>query len=123
MEADEGEGWVRGEEEDGGGGEEEEKERVVQMSEIVKWTPPPTGVLKVNVDGALDKREGKGGVGIAVRDEFGQLVLAVAIPLPNVWSVEVVEATGFRYALESIRDQSEEDFVVEGDAQGVTQML
>lgn len=96
---------------------------VVQMSEIVKWTPPPSGVLNVNVDGALDKRKGKGGVGIAVRDEFGQLVMAVAIPLPNVWSAEVVEATGFRYALESIRDRSGEDFLVEGDALGVIQML
>lgn len=96
---------------------------VVQAHEVDRWSPPLRGAFKINVDGALDKSRGKGGVGIVVRDEMGQIVKLAAIPLSNVWVAEMVEALGFRSALEVVHDRVGDNFVMEGDAQGIIQML
>jgi len=39
-----------------------------------RWTPPPPGTLKLNVDGALFSQSPRAGVGAIVRDETGALV-------------------------------------------------
>ncbi|KAK3183041.1 hypothetical protein Dsin_030327 [Dipteronia sinensis] len=41
-----------------------------------RWTPPQGNVLKLNVDAAVDKSNCKIGMGIVVRNIFGDLVLA-----------------------------------------------
>ena len=38
-----------------------------QKSKVV-WKPPPTGMFKLNFDGAVFKQENKSGVGVAIRD-------------------------------------------------------
>ncbi|KAE8735934.1 hypothetical protein F3Y22_tig00000313pilonHSYRG00021 [Hibiscus syriacus] len=37
----------------------------------VRWVPPPHGFLKINMDGAMDKRWQKGGIGDLIRDSEG----------------------------------------------------
>ncbi|PKU85237.1 putative U3 small nucleolar RNA-associated protein 11 [Dendrobium catenatum] len=50
--------------------------------------PPPTGWLKVNVDGAL-LMSNAGGVGIVIRDSFGKLIVAAGWSLCHWDSVQV----------------------------------
>ncbi|KAH7852215.1 hypothetical protein Vadar_021864 [Vaccinium darrowii] len=43
------------------------------------WIPPDTGIVKLNVDGALDERNGLSGVGIVARDEYeGESLYTIA---------------------------------------------
>lgn len=64
------------------------------------WIPPDTGIVKFNVDGALDERNGLSGVGIVARDEYGNLLGAVMESFKGLFSVRTIEAMGFRCALE-----------------------
>ncbi|XP_065626375.1 uncharacterized protein LOC136066260 [Quercus suber] len=43
----------------------------------VTWSPPPPSVLKINVDGALDKSRCSAGIGVVIRDEAGRIVAAM----------------------------------------------
>lgn len=88
-----------------------------------RWVPPSPGFLKVNVDGAFDAKTGRGGAGIVIRDEKGQLKGMTAIPLLHVASAEMTEALGFRGALEIISSEDGQKYLVEGDAQGIINML
>ncbi|XP_050386217.1 uncharacterized protein LOC126802611 [Argentina anserina] len=44
----------------------------------VKWTSPPRGRLKLNVDGAFDLSTNRGGVGVVCRDEGGRSIIMLA---------------------------------------------
>ncbi|KAB2629256.1 hypothetical protein D8674_034051 [Pyrus ussuriensis x Pyrus communis] len=44
-----------------------------------KWTPPPLGSLKMNIDGAWISSRRLGGVGLIVRDDSGGFLAVKAI--------------------------------------------
>ncbi|XP_040367431.1 uncharacterized protein LOC121050669 [Rosa chinensis] len=44
----------------------------------VQWGFPPSGRLKINVDGAFQSDTGKGGIGVVARDELGVCLAALA---------------------------------------------
>lgn len=62
----------------------------------VRWRPPSVGILKLNVDGAINVTNGTRGAGGIVRDDRGWLVEAVAMKAPNLVSILAMEL----YALE-----------------------
>lgn len=102
----------------------EKHDSTKQMIEgVVHWCPPIQGVLKVNIDGAFDKVSRKGGIGLVVRDNLGQIVSMEAIPILNAASAELVEALGFKLALNMMINNLDEDYVFEGDAQNIVNML
>ena len=43
-----------------------------------KWIAPEAGILKCNVDGSW--KEGKGGIGVIVRNNLGEVVLSGIFP-------------------------------------------
>lgn len=43
---------------------------------------PPSGRMKINVDGASRTKEEKGGIGVVVRDEHGQYLAVFARHIP-----------------------------------------
>ena len=57
----------------------------------VKWTPPPPGIFKVNVDGATSDHGGNSSVGVIVRDYTGQTVAASYKILKACYSAKLVE--------------------------------
>ncbi|KAL6222321.1 hypothetical protein ACLB2K_005713 [Fragaria x ananassa] len=57
-----------------------------------KWSCPPSGRLKINVDGAYKKEEGTGGLGVIVRDEQGRCVAALSRHVYHAQSALHVEA-------------------------------
>ncbi|KAL5804308.1 hypothetical protein ACOSQ3_031108 [Xanthoceras sorbifolium] len=60
-------------------------------SRAAHWVPPDPSVFKLNVDAICDKSSGKVGLGIVVRNEGGDVVLAVAIAFNRDTDVTVVE--------------------------------
>ncbi|KAE8674160.1 hypothetical protein F3Y22_tig00111769pilonHSYRG00499 [Hibiscus syriacus] len=45
-----------------------------RFSKLVRWSPPPFGFVKVNVDGVMDSLWSKGGIGGLIRDEKGVIL-------------------------------------------------
>ena len=41
-----------------------------------KWEPPPTGWIKLNVDGSFVQQLGGAGVGVIARDNKGHIILS-----------------------------------------------
>lgn len=80
-------------------------------------------MLKLNVDGAFDAKSRKGGVGLVIRDNLGNILEMQAIPIPISPSAESVEALVVRFALILAANRMEKDYIVEGDAQTVIRML
>ncbi|XXG86241.1 hypothetical protein AAC387_Pa11g1173 [Persea americana] len=46
--------------------------------EALHWHPPPTGVVKLNVDGVIFENVQKAGVGAVLRDEKGNVIMALS---------------------------------------------
>ncbi|ONH94855.1 hypothetical protein PRUPE_7G035500 [Prunus persica] len=60
------------------------------------WSPPQVGFFKLNVDGALDLRDGLQGVGLIVRDSHDVLIGAVAMRAPSHLFVLAIEIYAFK---------------------------
>lgn len=54
------------------------------------WTPPPSGIIKVNFDSAFCSDSGSAGAGVIIRGVDGSFLLALAEP-GMARSAEVVE--------------------------------
>ncbi|XP_004298225.1 PREDICTED: uncharacterized protein LOC101306815 [Fragaria vesca subsp. vesca] len=65
----------------------------------VRWECPPSGRLKINVDGAFCLDNGYGGIGVVVRDEVGMGIAIVARPFLHAHSVLNMEAEVCRVGL------------------------
>ena len=63
-----------------------------QQPPEVGWNAPPSGLHKINVDGATSEDGRPSGVGVVIRDCRGMVVAASAKVLPAQYSVEVTEA-------------------------------
>lgn len=87
------------------------------------WHGPPTGVIKLNVDGAIDRRSGIVGVGIVARNHLGQILGASSIPFPGLLSPRVAKALGFREALVLAANKGLADIIIEGDSIQIVQAL
>uniref|UniRef100_A0A803NY29 RNase H type-1 domain-containing protein n=1 Tax=Cannabis sativa TaxID=3483 RepID=A0A803NY29_CANSA len=72
------------------------------QTEPIKWTHPPAGCLKLNVDAAFDEDGSVIGVGAVVRDYFGDVVGAFSKSLPGCYSPKEMEAMGLIHSLQWI---------------------
>lgn len=59
------------------------------------WQTPPIGFVKINVDGALNKHAGCGGMGIVAHNSEGVIVGAALYSLLGSFSPRTIEAMGF----------------------------
>lgn len=82
----------------------------------VQWNPPPPAMLKINVDGAISKRQNRVGVGSVIRDEAGRLVAAMSRSISTPLGPLEVEAKAFEAGLQLARDLGYQDVILEGDS-------
>ncbi|CAL9016429.1 unnamed protein product [Prunus brigantina] len=87
------------------------------------WRPPQVGYFKLNIDGALDLRDGLRGVGLIVRDSHSVLIRAVAIRAPSLLSVFATELYALKVGLSFALDASLLPLVVESDSLVAVQLL
>ncbi|XP_058216648.1 uncharacterized protein LOC131327503 [Rhododendron vialii] len=90
---------------------------------VPMWRPPLVDVIKLNVDGAVQRANGSVGVGIVARDHWGQIVGMMAIPFIGLFSPRAVEAMAFREALVFAANRGLSKIVLEGDSLQVVQAL
>ncbi|XP_061996621.1 uncharacterized protein LOC133714520 [Rosa rugosa] len=63
-----------------------------QKRPLTKWKNPPSGRLKINVDGAFRPEDGNGGIGVVVRNDAGMGIAVLARPFLLAHSVLNMEA-------------------------------
>ncbi|XP_058222888.1 uncharacterized protein LOC131332605 [Rhododendron vialii] len=80
------------------------------------WLPLPPNVIKLNVDGAVNKKNGISGVSIVARKHFGEILGSISIPFAGFLSPRSTEALGFREALVTAAIKGFSEIIVESDS-------
>jgi hypothetical protein len=62
----------------------------------LEWSPPPTRLIKINVDMAVGKNTGQGSLAPVARDDVGRFMGASAIIFIGKTAVETLEALACR---------------------------
>lgn len=78
-----------------------------------KWTKPPIGWTKVNVDTTLDINGRKMGFGCVMRDSYGNFIAARELPWHGLFKPGEAEAIGVREALKWIKEMKLDHVQVE----------
>jgi ribonuclease HI len=87
------------------------------------WIPPPTGVLKINVDAAVSKNTGRGAVAAIARDHEGMFMGASAPVFPGNTDAETLEALACREGLALAQDIYARRIRLASDCAGVIRSL
>ncbi|GLJ55641.1 hypothetical protein SUGI_1195030 [Cryptomeria japonica] len=87
-----------------------------QIRDNTVWSPPMTGIIKVNFDGASRGNSGKSRYGAIIRDEFGNFVGANYGPL-GINTNNMAEMAGLVAGMEWCVAHGFQNVEVEGDSQ------
>ena len=81
-----------------------------------RWTPPPPGVFKVNVDRATSEDGRNSSVGATIRDPCGAIIAACCKYLQGQFSIAKVEAIAVESGILLARDMKFPQVIIESDA-------
>lgn len=88
-----------------------------------RWMPPPTGNLKLNVDGAFDERTGAAGIGMIIRDHLSQPLLMAWRKLLYCSGAEEAEAMACLEAIRLAERWQEQTLILESDCLAVVEKI
>ena len=97
--------------------------KVQQRRENTKWISPGVGMYKANYDGAVFAESEEAGIGVIVRDDKGDVIVALAEKIPYPVSVEVLEALAARRAAKFVVELGLSVAEFEGDSEIVWKAL
>ena len=80
------------------------------------WKPPPRGLFKLNVDGAVFADQRAAGVGALIRDEEGNVIGALSKKILAPLKAVEIEAKAVEVGLQFAKDLSVQEFILEGDS-------
>ncbi|KAE8731883.1 hypothetical protein F3Y22_tig00002511pilonHSYRG00544 [Hibiscus syriacus] len=60
---------------------------------VPRWSRPPPGCLKINVDSAVANPPVRAAIGVIVRDRYGMIVSGQGIILPGCGDSSMIEAS------------------------------
>ena len=95
----------------------------IQSRTTVSWKPPAMGRVKINYDGAVFNETGEAGIGVIIRNPQGAVMASLSERIPFPHSVEAVEATAARVAVQLAYDLGFKEVEVEGDSINIVQAL
>ena len=87
-----------------------------------RW-PPPLGLCKINVDGALFPTKKLDGIGVVIRDQQDRLLAALCKKIRAQLGVLEVEAKAYEASVLLARQLGLNDGVLEGDSLTVSNAL
>ncbi|PNY03840.1 cytochrome p450 [Trifolium pratense] len=90
-----------------------------QYNTAIRWSKPPTGRYKCNIDASFSKQHNKVGIGICIRDDQGRFVLAKTEWLSPITDVDIGEALGLLSALNWVHELQLENVDFELDSKNV----
>lgn len=73
--------------------------RCASPKEVQKWTPPPPGLVCINVDAAVFTASSSSAIGVVVRNHEGRCLMACRQSFRGITSPEVAEALALRRAV------------------------
>ncbi|KAM0886716.1 hypothetical protein ACQ4PT_029504 [Festuca glaucescens] len=94
-----------------------------QADALKKWSKPPPGWIKLNVDGSWEIAEHRGGTGMVLRDEEGSIIFTACSYLKVCASPIEAEAIACREGLALALESSERPIIVESDCLELTSMI
>ncbi|XP_045831441.1 uncharacterized protein LOC123922796 [Trifolium pratense] len=84
-----------------------------------RWQKPHTGRYKCNIDASFSVRQNKVGIGMCIRDDQGQFVLAKTEWMSPITNTDIGEALGLLSALKWVHDLQLENVDFELDSKNV----
>ncbi|KAG8374239.1 hypothetical protein BUALT_Bualt11G0110600 [Buddleja alternifolia] len=81
----------------------------------ITWKPPPGVTIKINFDGAIDKKRNKSGLGVVGRDATGNCLAWLCVRLDYASDPEHIEALAAIEALRLARHENCRVIIIEGD--------
>jgi ribonuclease HI len=94
-----------------------------ETSQVTSWSPPPEGVLQLNVDAAIFGSSQSMGASVVVRDHLGSFIAAASDSFQYVVSAELAEAFAIRFALSWAVEEGLDNFRVASDCLAVVQRV
>ncbi|ONI15824.1 hypothetical protein PRUPE_3G063400 [Prunus persica] len=99
------------------------RESNIVIEKASKWSHPPVGKFKLNVDAAYIPDTGVGGIGAVIRNEKGEVMVATALPLHTATSPKHAEIMALQFGLNFAWDAGFSSILVESDSQTVVNNL
>jgi hypothetical protein len=93
------------------------------MPQSQRWTKPPTRIIKLNWDVALDRKNNKMRVGAIVRDSSGEVLTALSTIVPFINDYDVVEVVVAWKAVTFCCEMGFQWMIFEGDFLNVVNAL
>ncbi|XP_042974660.1 uncharacterized protein LOC122306292 [Carya illinoinensis] len=81
-----------------------------------RWESPPSGVFKLNVDGAFSSNGSVSGIGVIVRNSKGEVIMSAAKKELSVMTAVEVEALAIIRGLQLCIDLEIQNLVIESDS-------
>ncbi|XP_021749725.1 uncharacterized protein LOC110715453 [Chenopodium quinoa] len=78
------------------------------------WMPPPSSVVKINVDASISD-EGCVGLGVIARDSRGRVLFSIVSRVRARWEPLIAESKAALFGLRKVRDQGYNDVILEAD--------
>ena len=91
----------------------------LQPRSPVRWNPPSEGMYKANFDGSIFSELFLGGIGVVIRDAYGNVIAALSQKIPLPHSVDLVEALAASRAVSFARELRISKVEFEGDSKRV----
>ena len=88
----------------------------ISSDHTTTWKPPPPGWFKVNVDGALFSKTKQSGIGVIVRDEEGNVIVACSRKLDLPLGALKIEAKALEAGVQFAEEVGLRNVVFEGDS-------
>ncbi|XP_050277759.1 uncharacterized protein LOC126719221 [Quercus robur] len=85
-------------------------------NQVVAWAPPSASRYKVNVDGAVFASRKSVGVGVLIRDSYGQVVAAISKKINAPLGPLEAEVKAWEEGVKFVREVGVYDFKLEGDS-------
>lgn len=82
------------------------------------WVPPPVGLVKLNVDGAVSAHRGRGSAAVVCRDHSGRYLGASAVVF-EITDPNTLETLACREALALATNLNEQHLFVASDCRSV----
>ncbi|KAL5781808.1 hypothetical protein ACOSP7_006837 [Xanthoceras sorbifolium] len=92
------------------------------VKSVCRWSVPPLGFFKINVDAAVVAGKGCFSGGMVVRDAFGVVLDAAALVFSGLFSVEVSEAKAILAGLSLAVEKGWFSLIIESDALNVVNL-
>ena len=96
---------------------------VERVDRQMKWAKPKEGWTKVNVDAALDKKCGRMGFGVIIRDDEGKVSAAKCVSRNGLWDSSAAEALAAYYGAVFCQERGVTQPILEGDAKQITDAI